>query len=164
MASCNQVDPFPNSRDPDEPAPDTNCNFINHTLISNGFEFKDIDTVIFRTYKKGTKFNEFLNEYKAIENIDFLSNYSPNSRENKDKRRSIHIPEEINANVDFIVLMGDSTQFKISNIICGWEQYYGQAYLGWGPNMKNYMLDGAKDSSGSNIHILKPGFVFPSQY
>lgn len=146
-------------RSPDEPHPDSTCNLINHSLMSYGFDYTSVKTVVFRTYKKGTNFKEFIKEYKSVMDRDFLAEQKPDSWENKRKERCIYIPDEINADVDFILITADSLKYQISDIESDWEQFYGNEYLGWGCDMKSYKVNGVKDNS--NIHIYKPGYVFP---
>ncbi len=158
--SCNE-NPRSNKRSTDEPHPDSTCNFINHLLKSYGFDYVSVKTVFFRTYKKGSGFNEFIKEYKVIMDRDFLAAQKSDSWENKRKLRYISIPEEINADVDFIIIIADSIEYRVSDIESDWEQFYGDEYLGWGCSMKSYKVNGIKD--GSNIRIYKPGYVFPKR-
>ena len=148
-----------NKPSPDEPHPDSACNVINHLLISYGFNYASVKTVVFRTYKKGSDFKEFIKEYKSVMDRDYLASLKSDAWENKRKERDIHIPDEINADVDFILITADSLEYKVSDIESDWQQFYGDAYLGWACDMKSYKVNGVKDNS--NIHIFKPGYVFP---
>jgi hypothetical protein len=146
-------------RSPGEPHSDSKCNAINHCLISYGFDYTSVKTVTYRIYKKGTDFKEFIKEYKSTMDRDFLAEEKPDSWNNKRKERSINIPKEINADVDFILITADSLEYRISEIESDWQQFYGNEYLGWGCDMKSYKVNGVKGNS--NIHIFKPGYVFP---
>ncbi|MES2515964.1 MAG: hypothetical protein V4580_17555 [Bacteroidota bacterium] len=159
LTMCSCEDEIVITRSRHEPHPDSTCTAINHCLVSFGFSYLSVKSVKFRSYKKGTNFKEFIKEYTSDMQQDFLTNAKPDSYENKRKERHINIPNEINASVDFILITGDSLEYKISDIESDWMQFYGNQYLGWACDMKSYKLDGVKKHS--NIEIKKPGFVFP---
>ncbi len=144
---------------PSEPHPDSACNTINHCLIMYGFDYESVKTVVFRTYKKGTNFKKFIKEFKSVMDRDFLAEEPKDSWNNKRKKRDIYIPDEINADVDFIIVIAGSIEYRVSEIESDWEQFYGNEYLGWNCDMKSYKVNGIEGNS--NIRIYKVGYTFP---
>ena len=146
----------------DAPPPDSTCKEIHHKLICYGFDYTSVKTIVFRTYKKGTDFKEFIKEYKSIMVKDLLAEQKPTSIDYIRKERPINIPEEINSDVDFILITTDSIEYRISEIKSVWQGLYGEEFLGWVCNLNSYKVNGEVSISNiKQIQISKPGFVIP---
>lgn len=156
LPSCNQNPSSPKSVE----YPKTLCEIAdlsNTPIICYGFEYKDVRVVKFRTYKKNTNFQEFLNEYKSVMAKDFLAEQKPDSYENKRKERTIDIPEEVTTGFDIMICLPtkefDTLRYKITNMEAGWKP----AFPGFVCGMTSCCING-KDGAGGNIQIFRPGF------
>jgi hypothetical protein len=156
------ADPGVAHHDPSEPPPAKPCKEINHCLITRGFQYKSIRKVIFRTFKKGTAFKEFLKEYTALEDHDFLAEQNVTNWDVKHEIRRIYIPEEIDSDVDFVVITSEpeSHHYYVSGVMSHWVQRYGNEYIGWDCDDYSYILNGILHENDGNMQIDRPGYYF----
>ena len=130
------------------------CKDVDHKnpIITHGFTYSDVDTVVIKTYKKNTNFHDLVEEFYCYQS-DYVNDA-------KRQTRHIDLSKPLKTSYDWQIIIGDKFIYNIDNIRVTSEPQFTMMTQNYECKMSSYRING-KESEAGNIFIQKPGFKYP---